>query len=149
MAKPAVAYLQTKLKTATPEELTIITFDVLINSTTRGIARLKETVLDIQSIHNDLRRGQRAAALLMGSLRFEIDEALARDIFRIYEYWHHELFMANMRKSPDVIEQLLPQMKAYRQTWAEANRRYRAQKLGLVEATEALPVTEGGFVAVG
>jgi flagellar secretion chaperone FliS len=143
MAKPEVAYLQTKLKTATPEELTIITFDVLINSTTRAIAGLKNPVLDIQSIHNDLRRGQRAAALLMGSLRFEVDNDLARNIFRIYEYWHHELYIANMRKTPDIIEQLLPQMKDYRQTWAEANRRFRAEK------AVALPQMQGGFVAVG
>ena len=143
MAKPQVAYLQTRLKTAAPEELTIITFDVLINSTTRAVESLKNPILDIQSIHNDLRRAQRAAALLMGSLRFEIDNELASNIFRIYEYWHHELFMANMRKSPDVIEQLLPQMKDYRQTWAEANRRFRAEK-----ATRPVE-TDGGFVAVG
>jgi len=143
MAKPQVAYLQTKLKTATPEELTIITFDVLINSTTRAIAGLKNPVLDIQTVHNDLRRAQRAAALLMGSLRFEIDDGLARNIFRIYEYWHHELFIANMRKSASVIEQLLPQMKDYRETWAEANRRYRAEKAA------PLARSEGGFVAVG
>jgi flagellar protein FliS len=143
MATPGTPYLQTRLKTATPEELTIITFDVLINSTTRAIAGLKKPVVDIQSAHNDLRRGQRAAALLMGSLNFAIDNDLGRTLFRIYEYWHHELFMANMKKSPDVIEQLLPQMKGFRETWAEANRRYRAEK--------AVPLqkTEGGFVAVG
>jgi flagellar protein FliS len=143
MAKPEVAYLQTKLKTATPEELTIITFDVLINSTTRSIELLKSPILDIQQIHNQLRRAQRAAALLMGSIRFEIDNDLARDIFRVYEYWHHELFIANMRKSPAVIEELLPQMKHYRQTWAEANRLYRAEK--------ATPIAQSGngFVAVG
>jgi flagellar biosynthetic protein FliS len=143
MAKPEVSYLQTRLRTAAPEELTIITFDVLINSTTRAIAGLKKPVLDIQTIHNDLRRGQRAAALLMGSLNLEIDNELGRTIFAIYEFWHHELFMANMKKSPDVIEALLPQMKTYRETWAEANRRFRAEK--------AVPVqnTGGGFVAVG
>ncbi len=143
MAKPQVAYLQTKLKTATPEELTIITFDVLVNSTTRAIENLKKPVLDIQAIHNDLRRAQRAAALLMGSLRFEIDHDLATNIFRIYEYWHHELFLANMRKSAETIEQLLPQMKQYRQTWVEANRRYRAEKAIQTEDVE------GGFLAVG
>ena len=79
----------------------------------------------------------------MGSLRFEIDNNLARDIFRIYEYWHHELFMANMQKSATVIEQLLPQMKSYRETWAEANRRYRAERIA-----QRGP-NEGGFVAVG
>jgi len=143
MAKPQVSYLQTRLRTATPEELTIITFDVLINSTIRAISGLKKPVLDIQSVHNDLRRGQRAAALLMGSLNFEIDNDLGRTIFRIYEYWHHELFMANMKKSPDVIEQLLPQMKAYRETWAEANRRFRAEKAGPLQKIDR------GFVTVG
>jgi flagellar protein FliS len=143
MAKPEVSYLQTRLRTAAPEELTIITFDVLINSTTRAIAGLKQPVLDIQSIHNDLRRGQRAAALLMGSLNFEIDNELGRTIFAIYEHWHHELFMANMKKSPDVIEQLLPLMKGYRETWVEANRLYRAENRALAQHSR------GGFVAVG
>jgi flagellar protein FliS len=142
MAKPQVSYLQTRLKTASPEELTIITFDVLINSTTRAIAGLKKPVLDIQTVHNDLRRGQRAAALLMGSLNLEIDNDLGKSLFRIYEYWHHELFMANMKKSPDVIEQLLPQIKGFRETWVEANRRYRAERAAPVQ------ITHGGFVAV-
>jgi len=142
MANPHASYLQTRLKTASPEELTIITFDVLINSTTRAIAGLKKPVLDIQSVHNDLRRGQRAAALLMGSLNFEIDDKLGRSLFSIYEYWHHELFMANMKKSPDIIEQLLPQIKGFRETWVEANRRYRAERAVSVQ------VTHEGFVAV-
>jgi hypothetical protein len=51
--------------------------------------------------------------------------------------------MANMKKSPAIIEQLLPLMKSYRETWVEANRRFRAQK--------SVPPAkfEGGFVAVG
>ena len=143
MANPQVSYMQTRLKTSTPEELTIITFDVLITATTRAIAGLKKPVLDIQTVHNDLRRGQKAAALLMGSLNMEIDPGLGQKLFSIYEYWHHELFMANMKKSPAVIEQLLPQIKGFRDTWAEANRRYRAER------GSASQKTDGGFVAVG
>jgi flagellar protein FliS len=143
MANPQASYLQTRFKTAAPEELTIITFDILINATSRAIAGLKKPVLDIQTVHNDLRRGQKAAALLMGSLNLEIDKELGSSLFRIYEYWHHELFMANMKKSPDVIEQLLPQMKNFRETWVEANRRYRA------ESSAPLQRFDGGFVAVG
>jgi flagellar protein FliS len=142
MANPQASYLQTRLKTASPEELTIITFDVLINSTARAITGLKRLPLDIQTIHNDLRRAQRAAALLMGSLNLEIDRELGSSLFRIYEYWHHELFMANMKKSPDIIEQLLPQIKSFRETWVEANRRYRA------ESRVSHQRSEGGFVAV-
>jgi flagellin-specific chaperone FliS len=144
MARPDHRYLQAKLRTATPEELTIITFDVLINSTSRAIVNLKAPVLDIQLIHNELRRAQRAAALLMGSLRFDVDEALAQSMFRIYEHWHHELYMANMNKSPDIIEQLLPAYKHLRATWIEAYRTARAQN-----AAPAPRSYEGGYVAVG
>ena len=143
MAKPQASYLQTRIRTAAPEELTIITFDVLINSTTCAISGLKGPIINIQSVHNDLRRAQRAAALLMGSLNFEIDDELGRSLFRTYEYWHHELFMANMKKSPDIIEQLLPQMKRLRESWAEANRRYRAEKSTPNQSAS------GSFVAVG
>jgi flagellar biosynthetic protein FliS len=143
MAKPQVSYLQTRLKTASPEELTIITFDVLITSTTRAVAGLKAAVLDIQAVHNDLRRGQRAASLLMGSLNMEIDKELGARLFSLYEFWHHELYMANMKKSPTAIEQLLPQMKSLRETWVEANKRYRAEKVVPVNRND------GGFVAVG
>lgn len=144
MANPEISsYLQTKFDTANPEELTIITFDILISATAQAIAALKKPVLDIQAVHNSLRRGQRAAALLMGSLNFDIDKELGHTIFSIYEYWHHELFMANMNKSPAIIEQLLPLMKGYRETWTEANRRYRADK------TAPSHYAGGEFVAVG
>jgi flagellin-specific chaperone FliS len=73
----------------------------------------------------------------------EVDQELGSQIFRLYEYWHHELFIANMKKSPDVIEQLLPQMKKFRETWAEANRRYRAEKAAPASQSD------GGFLAVG
>jgi flagellar protein FliS len=144
MAKPDSRYVEMRFKTATPQELTIITFDILITSTTKAIAGLKAPVLDVQAVHDDLRRGQRACALLMGALNFEIGGDVARNLFRVYEYWHHELFMANMRKSAETIEQILPDFKDYRETWTEAHRLFRAE----VAAASAAPA-QGRFVAVG
>jgi flagellar protein FliS len=138
-------YLETKILTASKEELTLITFDVLILSSTKALERLHETPDDIQGIHTELRRAQRALAILMGSLNFEIGGTLAVNLFRIYEFWHHELVLANMQKAPERIERILPDFKEYRLTWAEAQRRRRIE-LG---AQSKSPSPQGGFVAVG
>ncbi len=146
MSNPAEnKYLETKIMTASPEELTLIVFDVLILSSTKALEKLLSTPGDIQGIHNDLRRAQRALALLMGSLNFEIGGDLSKNLFRVYEFWHHELVLANMQKAPERIERLLPNFREYRQTWAEAQKRYRAETM----TGPALTTGKGGFVAVG
>lgn len=137
-------YLETKILTASPEELTLIVFDVLIMSSTKAVERLAVNAADVQGIHDELRRAQRALALLMGSLNFEIGGELATNLFRVYEYWHHELVLANMQKSAQRVERLLPDFKEYRQTWAEAQKRRRSQ-IG----SAPLSAKTGGFVAVG
>lgn len=138
-------YLETKVLTASKEELTLITFDVLILASTKALEKLNETPDDIQGIHTELRRAQRALAILMGSLNFEIGGTLAVNLFRIYEFWHHELVLANMRKAPERIARILPAFKEYRVTWAEAQRRWRIEQHG--QSTSVNP--QGGFVAVG
>ncbi len=139
-------YLETKILTAAPEELTLIIFDVLIISSTKAIDKLTNSLGDIQGIHDDLRRAQRALALLMGSLDFEIGGELAQNLFRVYEFWHHELVLANMQKASERVERLLPDFKAYRQTWAEAHRIVKAQNAA---AASAARPANAGFAAVG
>ena len=137
-------YLETKILTASPEELTLIIFDVLILASTKAAEKLRTDVNDIQAIHDELRRGQRALALLMGSLDFEIGGDLARSLFKVYAWWHKELVLANMQKAAERVEKLIPDFKSYRATWAEANKRHRAEM-------QSVPRKEmvGSFVAVG
>src|SRR5471030_1054357 len=120
-------YLETKILTASPEELTLIVFDVLILSSTKAIDKMKLAPGDTQGIHDDLRRAQRALALLMGSLNFEVGGKLAINLFRVYEFWHHELVLANMQKAPERVERLVPNFRDYRVTWAEAQKQRRAE----------------------
>ncbi len=148
MANPGAEfrYLETKIMTAAPEELTLIVFDVLIISSTKAIDKLNNSLGDVQGIHDDLRRGQRALALLMGSLDFDIGGELARNLFRVYEFWHHELVLANMQKAAERVERILPDFKAYRETWAEAHRIVKAQNAA---ASAAGRPASSGFAAVG
>jgi flagellar protein FliS len=64
----------------------------------------------------------------MGALDMEIGGKLAKNLFRVYEFWHHELVMANMQKDPKRVERLLPYFKSYRATWQKAIAQFKAER---------------------
>ena len=61
MASAERKYLEARIKTATPEELTLIVYDVLIQSASKAIEKMREAPGDVQGIHDDLRRAQAEA----------------------------------------------------------------------------------------
>jgi flagellin-specific chaperone FliS len=66
-------------------------------------------------------------------------------LFRVYEFWHHELVMANMQKDPVRVQRLLPNFKDYREMWAQAVSQFKAMQR---EETSAAGAGQG-FAAVG
>jgi flagellar protein FliS len=137
-------YLETSIATASKEDLIVKIFDILIIAATQALEKLQNQRDDIEGIHKALLRAQRALALLMGSLDMEIGGEVSRNLFRVYEFWHHELVMANMQKDPVRVERLLPNFKDYRQMWAQAVTQFKAMQ------REQNAVQSGqGFAAVG
>ena len=61
----------------------------------------------------------------MGSLRLELESDVPRNLFRLYEFWHHQLVAANMSGDPQKVRDLLPMIGELRDTWVEAIKRYR------------------------
>lgn len=138
-------YLETSIATASKEDLIVKIFDVLVLASTQALEKLQTERHDIEGIHKSLLRAQRALALLMGSLDMEIGGEVARNLFRVYEFWHHELVMANMQKDPSRVERILPDFKDYRQMWAQAVTQFKA-----MHQTQAAQAAGGaGFAAVG
>ena len=121
-------YLETSIATASKEDLILKIFDYLITNATQGLEKLKNEREDIEGIHKCLLRSQRALALLMGSLDMEVGGEIARNLFRVYEFWHHELVMANMQKDANRVERILPDFKDYRQMWTTAITEFKAQR---------------------
>lgn len=121
-------YLETSIATASPEDLIVKIFDVLVIAAQQAHEKLIGERDDIESIHKALLRAQRACSLLMGSLDMDIGGELAKNLFRVYEFWHHELVMANMQKDPVRVERVLGYAKDYRATWAIAIGQFKAQK---------------------
>ena len=130
-------YLEASINSASPEELIIKVYDALLLFARQAIEVMETRPSDIQGRHDLLRRAQRACALLMGSLKLELDSDIPGNLFRIYEFWHHELVAANMQGDPQKVRNLLPLIVGMRETWVEAIKQYRAL---------AAPTTELGAV---
>lgn len=148
-------YLETSINTLSKEELIIKIFDALVLYSSRAVEKFETDANDVEGIHNMLLRAQRACCLLMGALDMEIGGELAKNLFSIYEFWHHELVMANMKKDPSRVTRLIPTFKEYRETWTEAISRFKTQQRLNVEpatrgqAYQAAPAGISSFAAVG
>ena len=140
-------YVETAILTASKEDLIVRVFDILILSAQQAVEKMHADVGDIERIHRALLRAQRALAVLMGALDMEIGGELATNLFRVYEFWHHELVMANMQKDVVRVERLLPDFIDYRKTWAEAVSQFKAMQRNESDASE--PKASSGFAAVG
>jgi flagellar secretion chaperone FliS len=121
-------YLETSIATASKEDLIVKIFDVLIIASQQGLDKLNNERNDIEGIHKALLRAQRACCVLMGALDMEIGGDLSKNLLRVYEFWHHELVMANMQKDPTRVERVLGYAKEYRVTWHQAVLQFKEQR---------------------
>ena len=122
-----IRYLEASINSASPEELIIKVYDALLLFARQAIEVMESRPADIQARHDLLRRAQRACALLMGSLRLDLDSEIPGNLFRIYEFWHHQLVAANMQGDAQKVREVLPLIAGMRETWVEAIKSYRAQ----------------------
>lgn len=137
-------YLETSIATASKEDLIVKIFDALIIASQQAQEKLLNDRTDIEGIHKALLRAQRACCLLMSSLDMEIGGDLAKNLFRVYEFWHHELVMTNMQKDITRLDRVLPYFVDYRKTWYQAVAQFKAQRLANQDAESG-----SSFASVG
>jgi flagellar protein FliS len=123
----ALKYLEASLASLSKEDLMVKVFDAIVIFTRQAIEKMKIAPNDIQGRHDLLRKAQRACAVAMGSIDFELGGELARSNFALYEFWHHELVMANIEGNVTRAESVLPLMMEIRDAWAEAVRLYKLE----------------------
>ena len=124
---PTMKYLEASLSTASNEELMVKVFDAIVLFSKQAIDRMNANPADIQGRHDLLRQAQRACAVAMDAIDFEIGGELAKSNYALYEFWHHELVMTNVEGDVARAEAILPDMKMIRDAWAEAVRRYKIE----------------------
>lgn len=127
IAQPNMRYLEASINSATPEELIIKIYDALLLFSRQALEMMETQPANIQGRHDLLRRAQRACALLMGSLKLDVESDIPGNLFRIYEFWHHQLVAANMHGDPQKVREVVPMIVDMRETWIEVIKKYRAQ----------------------
>jgi flagellar biosynthetic protein FliS len=124
---PTWRYLEASLATASKEDLMVKIFDAMVLHTKKAIERMSTAPNDIQGRHDLLRMAQRACAAAMDAIDMELGGELARSNHALYEFWHHELVMANVEGNISRAVGVVPQMVMIRDAWAEAVRQYKLE----------------------
>jgi flagellar protein FliS len=120
-------YLEASFASLSKEDLMVKVFDAILLWTKKSVERMKTDPKDIQGRHDLLRNAQRACAAAMDAIDFDLGGELARSNYLLYEFWHHELVMANVEGDVSRAESVLPMMQEIRDAWAEAVRRYKLE----------------------
>ncbi len=125
-AQQAKAYKRQQIETATPEEILLLLYDGAIRFLVISKDALKRG--QIEKAHMHLIQTQNIIGEFMATLNLEIGGEVSQELYRLYEYLHHRLVEANVKKDVTMIDEVLVHLRKLRATWAEAIQRAAQEK---------------------
>jgi len=112
----AAAYLDNKIKIATPAELTLMLYDGSIKFCNIAIMAIEEN--DNSKANTNIIKAQKIMLELRSSLDHKYE--ISKNLDLLYEYIYSELIEANMKKDKNVLDEVLESLRELRDTWKEA-----------------------------
>ena len=112
----AAAYLDNKVKTASPAELTLMLYDGSIKFCNIAIMAIEEN--DNSKANTNIIKAQKIMLELRSSLDHKYE--ISKNLDLLYEYIYSELIEANMKKDKNVLDEVLESLRELRDTWKEA-----------------------------
>ncbi|AKL93790.1 flagellar biosynthesis protein FliS [Clostridium aceticum] len=115
-------YLESKILTAPPENLTLMLYE-------GAIRFMNQAVIYISAKNNEktnvaIQRAQDIFIELMSTLNQEIE--MSKNLFSLYEFMNYRLVEANIEKDPEKLREVITMTKELRDTWEEAMKQYKA-----------------------
>lgn len=128
-SNPYSQYKQTAVETASPERLVIMLYDGLI----KFLKQAKEAAGEkrIQDTNYFISRSQDIINEFIVTLDFSVGE-IAHNLYSMYDYWNRRLIEANIKKNPNIIEEILHQVEELREAFAEAMGKSREEQPKIV-----------------
>lgn len=112
-------YLESKVLSASPEELLLMLLDGAIGFAQQG--RLKMEAGELVASHELLIRAQRVAIELLTALRRDmLADELYRRLGGLYMFVYRKLVEANIKKKPELIGESIQILEHLRETFARA-----------------------------
>ncbi len=112
-------YNNSRILTASPAELTLMLYEGAIKF--GNIAIMKMEQKDIQGAHNNIVRVEKIIDYLRETL--DMKYPVAQDFENIYVYLSERLIMANSRKDPEIMEEVVTHLRSVRDNWKEVMKR--------------------------
>ena len=112
---PYAQYQNSKILTASPAELTLMLYDGAIKFGNIAITAMKEK--DVPKAHTNMIKVQRIITEFRSSL--DRNYPVAQDFDNIYVYLLQRLLQANVKKDPEIMEEVVGHLRTLRETWVE------------------------------
>ncbi len=109
------AYNNSKILTASPAELTLMLYDGAIKFCNIAIAAIEKH--DVEKAHNNIMKTERIIIEFQTSLDHKYP--VAKEFDRVYTYIISRLREANLKKDPEILEEVLKHLRTMRDTWKE------------------------------
>jgi flagellar secretion chaperone FliS len=135
-AKQASTYKQNQVETATREEILIMLYDGAIRFLL--LAKKAHENKDVQKRHENILRAQHIIQEFMSSLDMEIGGEVAQNLYRLYEYLHHQLIQFTLKKDVAMVDEVLDHLRSLKATWTEAIRIAKTEKAASIAQDDYL-----------
>lgn len=115
---PMAAYGTNKVTTATPAELTLMLYEGAIKFC--NIAKMAMEKNDIEKANTNMQKARNIIVELQTTLNF--DYPTAHDFDNIYNYIFERMTAANVAKDPEIVEDILVELRDIRDIWKQIMR---------------------------
>lgn len=117
-------YNNSKILTASPAELTLMLYDGAIKFNNIAIMAIEKN--DIEKAHNNIVKVQR----IINEFRATLDSKyeVSKDFDRVYVYMLQRLFEGNVKKNPEILEEVNTHLRSMRDTWKQVMEANRVKK---------------------
>ena len=112
---PYAQYNNSKILTASPAELTLMLYDGAIKF--GNIAVMAMNANDIPKAHTNIVKVQRIIEEFRNTL--DMKYPVAQDFDNVYVYLLQRLLECNVKKDPEIMEEVIKHLRSMRETWVE------------------------------
>ncbi len=112
------AYQKNRILTATPADLTLMLYEGAIKFCNIAIVACEKN--EIQKAHDNIRKTDRVIEEFQITLNRKYK--VAEDFDNVYKYIRERLTEANIKKDPEILEDVLKHLRTMRDTWKEVMR---------------------------
>ena len=120
-------YLRSKIMTASKAELTLMLYDGAIKFC--NMAKLSIEKKDIPGANTNIKKAEAIIEEFLATLDHKYP--VAKDFENVYNYIYDRLVEANLKKDPEILDEVLEHLRTMRDTWKEVMRTANAPKTAI------------------